>query len=98
MTTRSATEAWPDLAIPPGETLRDELQARGLSQKELAARIGRPPQAINEIVRGKKAITAETALALEGALDGISARFWLNLQADYDLTLARIRRDTHPTA
>ena len=92
MTTRSAIDAWPDLAIPPGETLRDELQARGLTQKELAARIGRPPQAINEIVRGKKSITAETALALEGALDGISARFWLNLQADYELTLARIRR------
>jgi HTH-type transcriptional regulator/antitoxin HigA len=98
MTTRASIGAWSDLAVPPGETLRDELRARGLTQKELATRIGRPPQAINEIVRGRKAITAETALALEGVFEGISARFWLNLQADYELTLARIRRQAGPAA
>ena len=98
MTTKASVDAWSDLAIPPGETLRDELRARGLTQKELATRTGRPPQVISEIVRGKKAITAETALALEGVLDGISARFWLNLQSDYELTLARNRRQAGPAA
>jgi HTH-type transcriptional regulator/antitoxin HigA len=81
-----------NLAIPPGETLAEEIEARGMTQRQLASKIGRPPQAVNELVRGKKAITADTALALEDALEGISAKFWLNLQADYDLTLARQRR------
>lgn len=96
MTTKKASRPKPNLAIPPGETLAEEIEARGMTQRELAAKIGRPPQAVNEIIRGKKTITAETALALEDALDGISAKFWLNLQADYDLTLARQRR--HRTA
>lgn len=92
MTTRKEVPLKPDLAIPPGETLAEEIEARGMTQRQLAAKIGRPPQAVNEIVRGKKAIPADTALALEEALDGISAKFWLNLQADYELTLARRRR------
>jgi len=82
----------PGLAIPPGETLSEELEARGMSQRQLALQIGRPPQVINEICRGKKAITADTALALEAALDGISAEFWLRLQADYELAVARLRK------
>jgi len=52
----------------------------------------RPVQAINEIVRGRKAITAETALQLEDAL-GVSADFWLRLEADYQLNTARLARD-----
>ena len=79
-----------DLAVHPGELLAEELEARALTQKRLAEAMGRPPQAINEIVRGRKAITAETAVQLERAL-GIPARFWLNLQAAYDLALARQR-------
>ena len=59
-----------------------------MTQKELATRLGRPPQVINEIINAKKAITPETALGLETAL-GISAGFWINLEADYQLTLAR---------
>jgi len=82
---------WPDIAIPPGETLGEELEARGLSQSDLARRMGRPIQAINEIVRGRKAITAETALQLEDVL-GVSADFWLRLEADYQLNLARLAR------
>ena len=79
-----------DLAIPPGETLSEEIEARGMSQRELAERTGRPEQAISEIINGKKAITAETALQLEKVL-GISAAAWVNLEADYRETLARIR-------
>lgn len=86
-----------DLAIPPGETLAEELEARGMTQKELATQMKRPPQVVNEIVRAKKAITPETALDLERVL-GVSAHFWLGLEADYQLTLARNRqRQLEPT-
>jgi HTH-type transcriptional regulator / antitoxin HigA len=86
------TEAYPDVAIPPGEYLAEEIQVRGLSQKELAGRMGRPLNAINEIVNGKKAITAETALQLEEVIPEIPARFWLNLETDYQLTKALINK------
>jgi addiction module HigA family antidote len=95
---------WPNVAIPPGETLAEELEARNLTQSDLARRMDRPVQAINEIVRGKKAITAETALQLERVLD-TPAAFWLHLEADYQLTVARLaasgaarRRRRVPTA
>ena len=77
-----------DLAIHPGEVLAEELEARAMTQRSLARAIGRPEQVINEIVRGRKGITAETALQLSEAL-GISAEFWMNLQSNYALTLAR---------
>ena len=86
------TEAYADVAIPPGEYLAEEIAARGTSQKELARRMGRPVNAINEIVNGKKAITAETALQLEVAMPEIPARFWLNLETDYQLTKALVKR------
>ncbi len=86
------TNAYPDVAIHPGEYLTEEIEARGISQKELARRMGRPLNAINEIVNGKKAITAETALQLEDAMPEIPARFWLNLETDYQLTKALINR------
>ena len=79
-----------DLPIPPGDVLKEELEARGMTQKELAARLGRPPQAINEIINAKKAITPETAIGLEKVL-GIDAQFWTNLEADYRMVLARNR-------
>jgi len=82
------TQAASDLAIPPGELLAEELGARALTQATLARQMGRPKQAINEIIRGKKQVTAETALQLERAL-GISAEFWLNLETMYRLTIAR---------
>jgi HTH-type transcriptional regulator/antitoxin HigA len=84
------TEAYPDVAIPPGEYLLEEIEARNLSQKELAKRMGRPLNAINEIINGKKSITAQTALQLEEVLPEIPARFWLNLETDYQLTKAII--------
>jgi len=86
------TDAYPDVAIPPGEFLAEEIKARGISQKELARRMGRPLNAINEIVNGKKAITAETALQLEEVMPEIPARFWLNLETDFQLTRALIYR------
>ena len=86
------TDAYPDVAIPPGEYLAEEIEAREISQKELARRMGRPVNPINEIINGKKAITADTALQLEAVMPEIPARFWLNLETDYQLTKALIKR------
>ena len=61
-----------------------------ITQHKLAVSIGVPPRRINEIVHGKRAITADTALRL-GKYFGTSAQFWLNLQARYDLDLAQDR-------
>ena len=79
-----------DMAISPGEVLQEEIEARGMSQKELAARLGRPPQVINEIIRAKKAITPDTAIGL-GKVLGIDPQYWINLETDYRMTLARDR-------
>ena len=88
------TDSYPDVAIHPGEYLAEEIEARGISQKELAGRMGRPLNAINEIINGKKAITAETALQLEEVMPEIPARFWLNLETDYQLTRVLINKRT----
>ena len=76
------------LAIHPGEMLRDELQARGMSQRKFAGIIGMPYTAFNEIINGKRPITTDTALKIEAAT-GIAAAMWLGLQADYNMQTAR---------
>jgi HTH-type transcriptional regulator/antitoxin HigA len=87
-----ATErVWSDAITAPGEVLAEELTARGLTQSQLARYMGRPLQAVNEIVRGKKRITGETALQLAEAL-GTSAELWMRLEADYELNRARLAR------
>ncbi len=88
------TDGYPDVAIYPGEYLAEEIEARGISQKELARRRGRPLNAINEIIHGKKAITAETALQLEEVMPEIPARFWLNLETEYQLAKVLINKRT----
>lgn len=77
-----------DLAIPPGSYLAEVLDEIGMSQAELARRMGRPTQAINEMVVGKKSITAETALQLEN-VTGVPANIWTGLEAEFRLVLAR---------
>lgn len=77
--------------IHPGEVLMEEyLGPLGVSQHRLAVSVGAPPRRINEIVHGKRRITADTAVRL--ATFGTSDRFWLNLQARYDLDVERARR------
>jgi addiction module HigA family antidote len=71
--------------ITPGEILLEEfLRPHGITQYRLAKDIGVPPRRINEIVKGKRAITADTALRL-GRYFGMAPEFWLNLQSHYDL-------------
>src|SRR5688500_14701292 len=77
--------------VHPGEVLLEEfLKPMELSQNRLALDIGVPARRINEIVLGKRGITADTALRL-GRYFGMSAQFWLGLQMDYDLDVAEDR-------
>lgn len=87
--------------IPPGEILGEEfLKPLGISQSKLARDIDVPHRRINEIVRGKRSITPDTALRLSKYL-GTSAEFWMSLQATYDLRVLEISsvnvyRSIHP--
>jgi addiction module HigA family antidote len=77
--------------IHPGEILREEfLSPLDLSQYRLAKDTGVPPRRINEIVRGQRAISADTALRL-ARFFGMSERFWINLQSHYDLEIEKDR-------
>ena len=90
--------------IHPGEILLEEfLNPMGISQYRLAKDISVPQRRISEIVQGKRAITADTALRL-GRFFGMEAQFWLNLQARYDLLRAedelsnRLKKEVRPHA
>lgn len=85
----------PAEAFPPGEFLREELVGRGWAEGEFAEIIGRPVQAVSEILNGKKEITPETAVAIGAAL-GTSPEMWLNLQTTY--RLHQIRSDKGPAS
>ncbi|MBZ5552719.1 MAG: HigA family addiction module antidote protein [Acidobacteriia bacterium] len=90
MIAKRRIEFKPDYAVPPGATLLETIQSLGLSQAELAKRTGRPLKTINEIIKGKAAITAETALQLEHVL-ALPASFWNNLERNYRQTIASLK-------
>ena len=70
--------------------MEDFIEGFGITQNKVAVSIGVPPRRINEIVHGKRAITADTALRL-GRYFGVAPQFWLNLQTRYELELAQDR-------
>ena len=75
----------------PGKTLQDQyLKPNGLSQNQLARALGVPPRRINEIILGKRAVTADTAVRL-GYYFGNSAGYWMHLQAEYEIERARTK-------
>ena len=77
--------------VHPGEILMEDfLKEMGITQHKLAVSIGVPPRRINEIVHGKRAVTADTALRLAKFFE-MSPQFWLGLQAQYDLDVAEDR-------
>lgn len=78
----------PAMISPPGESIREELEARGLSQREFARRMGLAPKTVNFLLSGKSALTPEMAMNLEKVLE-VPARFWLNLDATYQAHMAR---------
>jgi HTH-type transcriptional regulator/antitoxin HigA len=77
-----------DLPVPPGDYLAEVLEELGMAQSELALRMGRPAQMVNELVKGKKRLTEETALHLSSVLP-VPAHIWVGLEMDYRLALAR---------
>ncbi|GAP97804.1 HigA family addiction module antitoxin [Leptolyngbya sp. NIES-2104] len=87
----------PAKVFAPGRVISEELEARDWTQKDLAEIMSRPPQTINEIIKGTKQITPETALELSAAF-GTSAEFWINLEANYQLFLARQTQVEKPIA
>ncbi|HSV11532.1 MAG TPA: HigA family addiction module antitoxin [Hanamia sp.] len=85
-----------NIALLPGEVLRDELEARDLTQSAFAMKIGVYPSHFSDILKGKRRLSALVALKLEEEL-GISAEFWVGLQADYELKKEREKyNQTHP--
>ncbi|MEI6043123.1 MAG: HigA family addiction module antitoxin [Chloroflexota bacterium] len=82
----------PARVTAPGTIIKQELEARGWTQNDLAEIMGRPTQAISEIIRGAKQITPETALELAAAFD-TSPQLWTNLEANYRLYLARKKEE-----
>lgn len=86
-------EPYSNLAIPPGEFLQEEAEARELPHDALREKLRLGPGQLERLLSGEERLTADMALDLEKLLD-LSASFWLGLQAEYELTLARNRR--HP--
>ena len=74
----------PAEVFPPGEFLREELEARGWTQDDLAAILGRTTTTVNQIIGGQRSITPATARGLAAAL-GTTPQFWLNLESAYQL-------------
>jgi addiction module HigA family antidote len=77
--------------IHPGVALKEELTARGISPAAVALKLRVPPQRLHEIVRGERSITPDTALRL-GRFFGTTAEFWMTLQTNHDLAMARRER------
>lgn len=84
MKEKTANNMMSSMLIHPGEMIKDEIVARGLTQKDLAKQMGMSYTVFNEILNGKRPVTTEYALLLEAAL-GTDANIWLGLQADYNM-------------
>lgn len=85
---KNGKELVSDVLLHPGSVLGDELVARAIPQKEFADLLEMRPSHLNEVIKGKRNISALLALKLEQQL-GISAAFWMRMQVDYDLKMAK---------
>lgn len=83
-----ANNLTPSEPIHPREMIKDEIEYRGISQRKLATQMGISPTLLNEILNGKRAVSAEYALLFEAAL-GIDAEIWVRQQARYDMQVAK---------
>jgi HTH-type transcriptional regulator/antitoxin HigA len=82
----------PMFATHPGTLIKDELEANpNLNQRKLAVELGVQPSFLNEIIKGKRPLTADTAILLEKIL-GISAEYWMRFQSQYEIDQARIKQ------
>ena len=91
METKPYVQPVSNLAIHPGELLSEEIECIGMTQQELATRIGRSPQFVSAIIEGMQNIQPDLAAELEEVL-GIPTSLWINAQTTYDDTLARQQR------
>ncbi len=89
MTTEIGSEIYSDYAVHPGEMLCDEIEFIGMTPRELAKRMGKPPQVVYELINCERSVNAEIAADLERAL-GIPAYMWTRSQAHYERTLQYI--------
>jgi len=78
----------PSNPVHPGPLLKEEIEYRGISQKQLAQQMGVSYSVLNDILNGKRPVSIEYALYLEAAL-GIDAQLWIQMQADYNLQVAK---------
>lgn len=85
---KNGKELVSDVLLHPGTVLGEEIAARNISQKEFADLLEMRPSHLNEVIKGKRHVSALLALKLEQQL-GISAAFWMRLQVDYDLKVAK---------
>lgn len=85
-----AIEFKPNYAVHPGVLLKEELDALHLTQKAAAEKAGVSKTVINEVIKGKRGISAELAVKLESVVES-PARFWLNVQSIYDEIMARVK-------
>lgn len=83
-----ANNLMPYIEVHPGEIIKDEIEFRGLSQRALAKQMDVSYSVLNEILNGKRPVTTQYALLLEAAL-GIDAGFFVRMQADYDMQVAK---------
>lgn len=86
------SEFMPTVAIPPGDTIKENMDYLGMSQKELAARLGITEKHLSNIINGNSPITYDTALKLESVI-GPSADFWMNLETRFQLNKARLEKE-----
>ena len=86
-----ANNMMPSNPVHPGLLLKEEIEYRGLTQKQLAQQMGVSYSVLNEILNGKRPISIEYALYLEAVL-GIDAQLWIQMQADYNLQVAKSDR------
>lgn len=83
-----------DLLIHPGETIADLIEDRGITQKELAQKIGISEEILNDVIHGRRGISKELAMGLERAID-VPCSFWMNLQSNYEEELLSIQDKEH---
>jgi HTH-type transcriptional regulator/antitoxin HigA len=86
-----ASELIPSKATHPGILIKDEIESIGMTQKDLALRMDIAPNIVNELIKGKRNITAALAIKLEAILK-IDAHYWMQLQAQYEIQIIKIRQ------
>ena len=86
-----ANNMMPSEPVHPGSLLKEEIEYRGITQKQLARQMGISYSVLNEILNGKRPVSVEYALYLEAVL-GIDAQLWIQMQADYNLQVAKSDR------